>query len=266
MYAPEKAKFLVGRSIDFASRLPEPVSRGKVNIHLNTLVSPEEWKDSLEYWQGAFDFLVKPVISEIIGYGKEKGVDILVETMIPRGYGDQNSIELCELFEPYPLLPNRGIQEIRRSGGKITFDTSHCDITAMFVRYCRRLRKEGIQNPHLYYGLFREDLEALPKNFHLFQYLEHLENGDHLHLSGSRGLFRDPNLSKKLGVDPSFCFDGIELGKGEMTKSRVAKIIKIAESKGADITVEIIDYDVNNPMQTERSVNFIAELYETGYL
>lgn len=266
LYEPEKATALVLKSIDYATRLPEPISYCKVNIHLNTLVKPEEWKDSLQYWEGAFDFLIKPKLLDVVEYGKEKGVDVLIETMPIREFGDSHDPELYELLEPYPILPNREIPEIRKLGGKITFDICHCDVTARAIRYCHRLGKMGIENPHLYYGFFKEDLEALPKNFHLFHYLEDLERGDHLHLSGSKGLFIHPNLAKKLGLNPSFHIEGIELGKGGMTKNRVSKIIKMAEDKDVGVTLEIADDDPKNPIQTERSVKFIRELYETGYL
>lgn len=266
LYAPERTADLVTKTIDFATRLPEIISHRSVTIHLNTLVKPDNWRDDLEYYQHAFESTVKPYLSKIIAHGKNNGVDILIETMPLREYGDSDDPELYELLEPYPILPNRGIPDIRSLGGNICVDTSHSDVAARAVRYCHTLQKMGIQNARLFYGLFKEDMESLPKNFNLFHYLEHLKEGDHLHLSGSEGLFIHHNLAKSLGVKPSFHTEGVELGKDNMTKDRIAKIIKIAEDKDVDITLEIDVHDQLNPIQLNKSCKFIAELYKTGYL
>jgi len=134
LHNSSEARDHVYQGIEFAKALPIG-GRKMLTFHLNTLVTPEEFKSkSQEEWYALFDEVIRPKLKRLCLDTKEKNVETLVETVPVPEFGDikpednltYRGVHFRDLRNPFYLIGNNGAwNEVKRAGLGICLDVYH---------------------------------------------------------------------------------------------------------------------------------------------
>lgn len=301
---PQKFNFLtnqewsreyVEKSIDFASRIPAeltPVTGQMVSFHLNTLLTPEEFKQGcIQYLgYGAFgnseylnpflstiDFApygksVLVAIENLANYAKKGRIKIGIETTPITEFGDMEKNEAtlledgktywADLGNPWPLLPWRQeIQEIRNIGAGVVVDICHSFIAMRTVQEVAWLIKADLSSEALKtYMIDSSDLDHVQSlgNFS-DEILRITEDGGAWHVNDALGLYRTPELYGK----QTYFKEGIPLFEGDIPTRHLERLIREGLRKPIKFVLEINETDFANSPNTKRSLQMALEIADS---
>ncbi|OHA09037.1 MAG: hypothetical protein A3A44_00565 [Candidatus Sungbacteria bacterium RIFCSPLOWO2_01_FULL_60_25] len=248
-HAPEQSVEHVRSAIDFAAGLPGR-SGTIVTFHLNTLLTPAEWRaagaspeDRFVFFQNYFARAITPALEEVARYAAAKRIPVKVETTPVPEFGDRpRDGTLRELGNPYPLYSGRGFWELRDIGLGIALDLSH---TRTLYRAASLNWGERPECHEIYKGVFPEDLERLCGKG-LRDEVMALAPGDVVHLNDGRGLF-DPTRS--VGHE-----EGVPLGQGDI--ENLPELIRGMMTRELHVVFEINETDYAARPHLKRSIDF----------
>ena len=249
-HLPEKSVRHIKLAVDFASELPGKKGKAIATFHLNTLLTPEEWKNAgnnaeqrYKIFQNQFIKRVFPVLKKAADYAGSKRTELKVETTPVPEFGDMvNNSELNQLGNPYPIYSGRGFSEIRRLGIGIALDFSH---TFTLYKASAFLEKNNERFFEIYKGLFPSDIKKIKgKSFR--QEIAALQKGDAVHLNDSIGLF-DPDRNQ-------FHKEGVALGEGEI--EGLPDLLRALAASDVRIVFEINESDHKRRINLKRSIDY----------
>ena len=242
-------------AIDFARGLPGALDQ-VVTFHLNSLLTPDEWKEAgntpeerFRYFRSQFEETVFPALRSVAKYASEKGVKVQVETCPVPEFGDcgdddsENGIILNQLGNPYPLFSGRGIEDVRSQGLGVTLDL--CHTFTLYNAANNGWFGDGAFD--VYKGLFPIDLDFL-RSRNIVDEVASLKEGDVVHLNDSKGLF----VPGKSVHD-----EGIALGEGEM--STLEELVPKLFNSNLRVVFEVHENDFKNRPNLRKSIDYVLE-------
>ena len=255
------------KGVDFARRLPVG-NRRVLTFHLNSLVSPEEFKGKMqEQWYEEFE---KSGMGRSLGnaneYAKDHGVEILIESVPLPEFGDveendertYRNVKFRDLRNPFYMYHDSYIwNEVKRLGLGICLDLCHNRtlLWEAFDKSSEVLFKVDSDNiseriEHSVQGISsREGYKELS-----YDVLSLNPRTDLVHLNDGAGKY-----TPKGGV----FLEGVALGDGDIIEKR--EIINIINKRRIPFVFEINETDFANRPNTKKSIEYVLQAKQDDF-
>lgn len=244
--------------IDLVAKIPDeitPTDGRVISFHLNTLISPKEWKPDQDYWNQQFEGVLKRV-RDISEFSKRQSVNIAVETLPIPEFGDVADKEKkftddghtywSRLGNPWPLLFWRDeISHIRSAGSRMAIDFCHSFIA---MKTLARVEIGDVEERN---RLMVHDFDikfAQNNNNFSEQVINNTKPGDIWHVN-------DGHLGEgsRTADTPDF-FEGITLFEGDIPTKDLKTLVNEGLKKPIKYVIEVNETDFQNSPNTRNSL------------
>jgi hypothetical protein len=257
------------QSITLIAQLPHeltPQTGKMLSFHLNTLIKPSEWKSDEEYWQRAFEEVLRN-IQITVDFGKRNNVAVAIETTPIPEFGDvahkpsslmdDGHTYWRELGNPWPLLFWRDeVQQLRNTGAQLAIDFCHSYIALRTVRQIAKLPADVRAKALLQHMLFERDLDFGQSAGSLSeQILKNTQAGDVWHVNDGAVQRLPKDFSRDKYTQQAYFEEGIALFEGNIPVRGLQKLIREGLKKPIKFTIETHETDFQNSPHTRKSLD-----------
>ncbi|MDD5254405.1 MAG: hypothetical protein PHG05_04920 [Candidatus Nanoarchaeia archaeon] len=278
----------ISKGINFVNNLYEELGDSVeklMSFHTNSLTLENFPRVNYEE---EWDF-VKNGLEEVLGYAKERNVSLGIENVPVPEFGDikkdensllrdsfwknelnetgKNEAYWCDLGNPFPIFPWRGLDEIRDIGFRWVLDTCHLKISYKVLEFVfnNYHNKDSIILSEIFNTFKGIDFHDISRYWGhkegydgtlISRVTKFLKEGDIIQLNNSRGIynpFENPVKYHK---------EGIALDGGDISTKDMEKIIKKLIKGKYHIVLELNETDFKNRPNTKKSIDFMINVMD----